>query len=261
MKHPIHLLFLAAILPVFSACSKGDADFFDNANAPDSSSYDAEPGKEASAEQRFSFIATLHQTEAGEYYLQIDAQTRVYPANFRDLCAYDPVCPSRIVGELVVFDRQVGNLGAYGLLEWFDFVQQGPVVGLYSGDLEDDAQGVGAGDNPQTGTDGVDVLADWMTSLEDGFLTLHIQTWWGFEPRRHEVRLVAGTNPNDPYELLLLHFANNDPKSFQADALVCYDLLNVLPRPNDPKNTVVTLKWTNDAGQTQSRTFQYTGRY
>lgn len=195
--------------------------------------------------QSFSFIATLHRSEAGEYYIQVDATLRVYPANILDLCPVLPDTPCRIVGEMTAFDRQKeGGLGYYGLLDWFDFVEQGPVMNE-------------AGE----GKDGLDVLADWMTSLEDGFLTLHFQTWWGFETRRHELRLVIGTNPDDPYELLLVHNANADPKSFQADALVCYDLQDVLPRPNDPENTTVTLKWTNDAGQTQSRSFPYAGRY
>ena len=245
MKKAFYLLLAAAILAV-SACSKGEDAFYDpGPKSEENQETDYEPQYPlGDVGQSISVIATLHRTEAGEYYLQVDDKTRVYPANFKDLCHIEPDCPCRIVGEAFIMDRQVNDLGYYGLLDWFDFIEKGPVLSECG-----------------EGKDGVDVLADWMTSLEDGFLTLHFQTWWGYEPRRHELRLVTGTNPEDPYELLLVHNANRDPKSFQADALVCYDLQDVLPRPNDPENTTVTLKWTNDAGQIQSRRFPYAGRY
>ena len=248
MNKPIHILLLAAILLAISACSKGDDAYYEgdyqDKTEPGTSEQTPSGEYDMAEPQSISFIATLHKTGNGDYYLQIDASMRVYPANFQDLCAVEPDCPCRIVGQMAVFDRQMGELGQYGLLDWFDFVEKGPVV-----------------NERGEGDDGVDVLADWMTSLEDGFLTLHIQTWWGYETRRHAFRLVAGINPDDPYELLLQHFANNDAKSFQADALVCFDLLNALPRPNDPDNTTVTLKWTNDTGQTESRSFPFAGRY
>ena len=263
MKRPIHHLFLAAAILAVTACAKAeDAFYYDGESAnKENPSAETEPGDAATAQQSFSFIATLHRTDDGDYYLQVDAGLRVYPANFGDLCHIEPDCPCRIVGEVIVFDRLMGDLGYYGLLDWFDFIEKGPFVPATL-DYEDTPDGETPPEgNAPNGTDGVDVLADWMTTLEDGFLTLHIQTWWGFEPRRHEFRLVTGTNPTDPYELTLLHFANRDPKSFQADALVCYDLMPVLPLPDDPENTTVTLKWTNDAGQTQSRAFPYVGRY
>ena len=241
MNKPSFIL-LTALLLAFVACSKDDAGYRDNEwgylPTEDGDNEVSEP-----AQVQFSAIATLFRTESGQYYLQVDANTRVYPANFEDLCHTEPECPCRIVGDLTGFDRQIRDLGYYGVLDWFEFLEKGPVLGERG-----------------EGKDGVDVLADWMTSLEDGFLTLHFQTWWGYETRRHELRLVTGTNPDDPYELLLVHNANGDPKSMQADALVYFDLQGALPKPEDPDNTTVTLKWTNDAGQIQSRSFPYAGR-
>lgn len=247
MKKPIFIL-LAVLVLAFTACSKDEGFYIADEKEEGSTHTPGELGDDegnpTSNAQRISFIATLNRTAEGEYFLQVDADTRIYPANFKDLCHIEPDCPCRIVGEVLVFDGQLNDLGTYGTLEWFDFIEKGPVL-----------------PEPGEGKDGVDVLADWMTSLEDGFLTLHFQTWWGFEPRRHELRLVYGTNPDDPYELLLVHNANRDPKSFQADALVYFDLTDALPVPEDPAHTTVTLKWTNDAGQTQSRSFPYAGRY
>ena len=102
---------------------------------------------------------------------------------------------------------------------------------------------------------------DWMTSLEDGFLTLHYSTWWGTQPRRHELMLILGTNPDDPYEVLLEHRANGDPKAMEADALVTFDINDRLPASQDPGNTpLVTLKWRNDAGETNRRQFSFCRR-
>ena len=239
MKRFLHILQVPALtcLALLSGCAKDDAWYDSTPNG------DAEDVTSPSQVSRYSAIATLFLSDEGVYYLQVDADTRVYPENFRDLCHTTPDVPCRIVGEMTVYNRKVDNNAWVGRLEWFDFLEKGPVF-----------TGVG------NGKDGVDVLADWMTSLEDGFLTLHFQTWWGVEPRRHELRLVTGTNPDDPYELLLVHNANDDPKSYQADALIYFDIQPYLPKPEDPLHTTVTLKWTDDAGQIQTRRFPYAGR-
>lgn len=241
VKRFLHTLLVPFLLglALLSGCSKMEDWDAAKAAPEDNLNADTEPAQIGN----YSAIATLFLSGEGVYYLQVDADTRVYPANFRDLCHTTPEVPCRIVGEMTVYNRQYGAYGWYGLIDWFDFIEKGPVLAERG-----------------AGKDGVDVLADWMTSLEDGFLTLHFQTWWGFETRRHELRLVIGTNPDDPYELLLVHNANDDPKSYQADALIYFDIQPYLPEPEDPLHTTVTLKWTDDAGQIQTRSFPYAGR-
>ena len=152
MNKPSFIL-LTALLLAFVACSKDDAGYRDfESDSPQGIGEDNSPSE--NTQVHFSAIATLFRTEAGQYYLQVDANTRVYPANFEDLCHTEPECPCRIVGDLTVFDRQIRDLGYYGVLDWFEFLEKGPVLGERG-----------------EGKDGVDVLADWMTTLEDGFLT------------------------------------------------------------------------------------------
>lgn len=229
------LLLLTVLLP---SCSKEmDEGYF--------SSREDDKGttSEATADyQSFSAIVTSKLSPSGEVYFQVTENETVYPANFSSF-GYSFDRPRRIVCELVVFDRQYGNLGNYALIDWMEFVQEGPV------------QTAG-----KEGEDGVEVLDDWMTSLEDGFLTLHFSTWWGVQQKRHELLLIVGENPDDPYEMRLEHHSNGDPKSMQADALVCFDLAGRLPVPADPAHTFVTLQWRNDAGEIIRRQFPYSSR-
>ena len=194
--------------------------------------------------QAYDAIVTSKLSESGEVYFQVTESEAVYPANF-DLFGYTYDRPRRIVCGLYVYDSWYGNLGRYALIDWMEYVQEGRVVA----------------EKPQGDDDGLDVLDDWMTSLEDGFLTLHYSTWWGTQPRRHELMLILGTNPDDPYEVLLEHRANGDPKAMEADALVTFDINDRLPASQDPGNTpLVTLKWRNDAGETNRRQFSFCRR-
>ena len=73
--------------------------------------------------------------------------------------------------------------------------------------------------------DPIDILTDWMTSLEDGFLTLHYSiTASGNE--KHDFSLYPGVE-SDTYRLV--HDAHGDFKGTQTDGLVCFDLAGLLP--------------------------------
>ena len=233
------------LLLLTCSCSK-DEDFY---YEPDVDQWNDKPS--AADSQVCQAIVTSKISPSGEVYFQVTENERVYPANFRDF-GYPFDRPRRIVCELVVFDRPYGDLGRYALIDWMEFVQEGPVQG--GGQFDAGEVGYSAEE------DGLDVLNDWMTSLEDGFLTLHFSAWWGYQPKRHEFLLLTGTNPDDPYEVRLVHHANGDPKSMEADALVAFDLSGRLPVPEYTANTQVTLTWKNTSGEINRRQFPYCGR-
>ena len=90
MNKPIHPLLLAALLLAFTACSKGDDAFYYDGESSSKTeteqpSADAPLGEYEGSNnaQSFSAIATLYRNANDEYYLQIDADLRVYPANFK----------------------------------------------------------------------------------------------------------------------------------------------------------------------------------
>ena len=73
--------------------------------------------------------------------------------------------------------------------------------------------------------DPVDILMDWITTLEDGFLTLHYSIQASGKVK-HDFSLYPSVEPNT---YLLVHDANRDIKGTQTDGIVCFDVSGLLP--------------------------------
>ena len=177
-------------------------------------------------------IVTVKQDEAGLVFLQLDDNLCLYPRNYPE--PFIREC--RIICELSWWEGATRcEMG------WMDYLQEGPVQS-----------------EPLAAGDGVDIIPDWMTSVEDGYLTLHYSTLWGYGQVPHSLILVTGENPEDPYEVRLVHLNNGDPALEKADALVYFDLSSLPPTGGSAQT--LTLKWINSAGQTDSRTYLFRSR-
>ena len=77
--------------------------------------------------------------------------------------------------------------------------------------------------------DPVDIGSDWMTSLEDGFLTLHY-TIQASGSVKHDFSLYPGV---EPHTWRLVHDAHGDSKGERTDGLVCFDVSGLLPETGD----------------------------
>lgn len=113
------------------------------------------------------------------------------------------------------------------------------------------APDLGETENVKTyGTDPVEIMRDWTTVAEDGYLTLRFLTRWG-DNTPHLVNLVAD-NASKPYELTFHHKGNtNGPVGY---GLVAFKLSD-LPDTNG-KTVDVKLKWTSFSGPKEV-TFKY----
>lgn len=96
------------------------------------------------------------------------------------------------------------------------------------------------------GNDPIEIINDWVTVAEDGYLTLRIRTQWGSPAAVHSIDLLTGTNPSDPYELELRHDAAGDTGGEWGDALIAFNL-NGLHRP-DGDNVRLKLRWRSFTG-------------
>ena len=76
-------------------------------------------------------------------------------------------------------------------------------------------------------TDPVDIVTDWMTSLEDGFLTLHYKAPQSGD-KKHGFALYRSMNVNDKYAYYLVHNADGD-KGPVSEGIVCFDVFHLLP--------------------------------
>ena len=107
------------------------------------------------------------------------------------------------------------------------------------------------------GNDPVDMVADWVTIAEDGYLTLRFRTKWSNPGQKHFVNLISTQNPNDPYEVEFRHNAYGDTYGQAGDGLVAFSLSS-LP-DTEGKTVKLTLKWHSFTGD-KSVQFDYCTR-
>ena len=175
-------------------------------------------------------------------YLQLDDQTTVFPSNM----GKSPF-GTKEVRALAVIKTTNDRTEGYD--------RTALVYRLDSSRTKGMAADLGA-DNAKTyGTDPVEIMKDWLTIVEDGYLTLRFRTNWGGQ-KVHTINLVA-TNPDKPYELTLYHSNNGDAQNYAADGLVAFSLAS-LP-DTDGKTVDLTLKW-NAFGGEKTATFKYCSR-
>lgn len=92
------------------------------------------------------------------------------------------------------------------------------------------------------GDDPIEIIKDWVTVAEDGFLTMRVRTVWGNTSKKHELNLVQGVNPENPWEFELRHNANGDVYGNYGDALIAFDL-NEVTSGADLSGKKITVRW------------------
>ncbi len=96
------------------------------------------------------------------------------------------------------------------------------------------------------GNDPVEIMNNWMTVVEDGYITLNFSTFWGNRNTKHEVNLLTGGNPDNPYEVEFRHNAFGDVNGIKGDGIVAFSLKD-LPDTNG-ETVKLTLKWMSFSG-------------
>ena len=115
------------------------------------------------------------------------------------------------------------------------------------------APSLGQKDNETYGKDPVEIVKDWTTIVEDGYITLRFRTYFN-EGKKHILNLVKGENP---YEIILHHNAMGDTRGPIRDGLVAFKLTDL---PDTQGKTVdLTLKWQSFSGIKSVR-FKYKSR-
>lgn len=105
------------------------------------------------------------------------------------------------------------------------------------------------------GNDPVEIVNDWVTVAEDGYLTLRFRTKWG--STRHHLSLVHRTDVDTPYLVTFYHDAEGDTGDRVGDALVAFKLDEL---PDTEGETVdLTLQWESFSG-TKTTKFKYCTR-
>ncbi len=219
-KKSAHIL-LAILALLLSSCSV--------AEGPDHLSVDGE--------KQYTAIVTVKKSPADTVYFQLNDSIKVYPVNYQE---FDRM--QRVICNVTVANKHTGSFPYTCQVQWLEALEEGFV----------------SSDSSIAGSDGLTIMDDWITCVEDGYMTLHYFTYWGRDAKRHGFNLITGSNPADPYEVVLKHNANGDAKDELGDSIICFDI-NSLPDTGGAYKTL-TLKWTNSGGATSTKEFRFKTR-
>jgi hypothetical protein len=103
--------------------------------------------------------------------------------------------------------------------------------------------------------DPLEVVDDWTTVVEDGYITIRFRTY--FDIKTHVFNIITGANKTDPYEILLTHDAFGELNGRIGDGIMAFNLSN-LPSTNG-KYVTLTLKWNSFSGEKTVK-FKYKSR-
>ena len=106
------------------------------------------------------------------------------------------------------------------------------------------------------GNDPVEIVNDWVSIAEDGYLTLRFRTRWSKGPK-HMLNLVATPTKEYPYKVTLYHNAYGDLFGRMGDGLVAFRLAGL---PDTGKKYVwLTVEWYSFSGKKMAK-FKYATR-
>lgn len=96
------------------------------------------------------------------------------------------------------------------------------------------------------------IVTDWITCLEDGFLTLHYALLSKGKATHSFSLYPSGT----PYDFVLVHDAHGDTEGERADGIVCFALDGLLPETGD-ETIMLSMTYLNIGNTKQTLTFEY----
>ena len=190
-------------------------------------------------------IVTVKTTPAGETYFQLNDETVLFPVDWKN--TYKKEVRALVNYSEVTDDAKNSNSSTEKQVRvnWIDSVLTKKAVSMTDQEMAS-----------ETGNDPVEVIDDWMTVCEDGYLTIHFASQWGEDKIMHKVTL--GVNPDNPHQLCLKHDKNGDFGTYWSDGIVAFWLGDLIP---DTKGEVVTLtmSWKSFSGSV-TKEFKYKTR-
>ena len=190
-------------------------------------------------------LVTVKEAADETVFFQLDDNTTLLPENITS----HPFS-SKEVRALVNYNELDDASGVYDMavhVNWIDSIRTKPMA-PNMGDQNDD----------EYGSDPVEIVNDWVTIAEDGYLTLRFRTMWSNMGITHYVNLIPTNNPDNPYEVEFRHDANGDVGGRVGDGLVAFKLTDL---PDTEGETVkLKLVWKSFNGN-KSAEFDYRTRF
>ena len=159
-------------------------------------------------------LVTVKSDANDSFFLQLDDSTTLLPVNLASSPFGDKEV--RALANIEEVDEPSGAYTKAVHINWIDSILTKPI-----------ATDLGEENDQTYGTDPVEIVKDWVTIAEDGYLTLRFRTVWGAGSQPHFVNLLLGNNPDNPYEVEFRHNA-------YGDTYGAYRLPTALSRPCAP---------------------------
>lgn len=189
-------------------------------------------------------LVTVKPVSDNSFFLQLDDTTTLLPVNITS-SPYGNKEVRALVNCREVNEPAEGYSKAV-YVNWIDSILTKQI-----------APDLGVENDSVYGTDPVDMIRDWVTIAEDGYLTLRFRTNWGDRNKAHFVNLLASQDPANPYEVEFRHNAYGDIYGVEGDGLVAFNL-GSLP-DTEGKTVKLKLKWKSPVGD-KSVEFDYCTR-
>lgn len=188
-------------------------------------------------------LVTVKKAADGAFFLQLDDKTTLLPTNVKSSPFGDKEV--RALTNFSEVDEASGEYTKAVHINWIDSILTKPM-----------APDLGEENDEIYGTDPVEIVNDWVTIAEDGYLTLRFRTAWGGS-QKHFVNLLLGQNPENPYEVEFRHNAYGDTYGETGDGLVAFKLDQL---PDTEGETVkLKLRWNSFSGE-KTAEFDYCTR-
>lgn len=185
--------------------------------------------------QRPTALVTVYPDGPDAFTMQLDDSTTLFPSNMK-ASPYGNKKVRALVNYTVDPDFCGDNCMSVHV-NWIDSIRtKQPVVSMGSSD--DDAKAYG--------NDPIEIVRDWVTVAEDGYVTLRIRTLWGGKAT-HIVNLVGGVNKDNVCEFDLRHDARGDVNGTVGDALIAFDLNSFWT--DHSKEVKIKLNWLSFSGK------------
>lgn len=103
------------------------------------------------------------------------------------------------------------------------------------------------------GNDPIEIVKNWATCVEDGYLTLRVRTRWGGSGTVHYLNLVQTSCKDNVCEMELHHNAGGDLNGYYGDALIAFSLKD-MPKL-EGTNAKIRLSWMSFTGKKTAEFF------
>lgn len=92
----------------------------------------------------------------------------------------------------------------------------------------------------------IEIVRDWVTVAEDGYLTLRVRTLWGNTGVKHNINLLRSSD--NSFEFELRHDACGDVAGNWGDALIAFNMKEFTLLNEDFMDQKICLKWQSFSG-------------